>query len=513
MSRLISTDKKEGNKDLIVGIALFLVILLSAFLRVYHLQSTPGWWPDEGVDLNISTNLLHGRAQMFAYSYPFNPHPPLYYLLNVPFIAVLGSEIVSLRFVSSLYGIITTLLVFYLGKSLFDKKAGLSAALLYCLYSVVIINARTGLSYILLGLLFTLLATLIVRFEKTNQDKYLFWAGLVGGLASTTSYFGVVAIFFVLLYTIFKKRSLIFHMILFSIGPFLVYLILALRLDGAAFLHDLDYMLSRPETTISMQDVARSYASIFNPLKRLDAIVLLLGLFGLLFAQVRRAALWLVFLFFIISFFEFKFRGNWWYLQTFSSLLVVGAGIFASRISNETTKHLKISPVYVLPVIVAILACLMYPQTQKLVSSISRGSFAGLDYEEGFSPKSFQDLQTTADYINANTTKNDLVMRSSHISHLFHALHTDPLLAYVYQDKSSINFPDDMRITGRFLYNASLEETKYFVEDSFARNWFIHQPGLKQGVFEKIFASWPVIFEQGEFKVYANPKLNTITKE
>jgi len=71
--------------------------------------------------LNLLVDLLALRG---------DPHPPAYYALLKPWIALLGENEIGLRLFSALSGIVFVALVYRLGRELFSARTGLMAALL-----------------------------------------------------------------------------------------------------------------------------------------------------------------------------------------------------------------------------------------------------------------------------------------------------------------------------------------------------------------------------------------------
>src|SRR5581483_8300781 len=65
-----------------VGPLVFALVILAlcAFFHLWRLDATPGWDPQEGYNLDIAWNLLHGHPRIFALPTAFAQHPPLFYL-------------------------------------------------------------------------------------------------------------------------------------------------------------------------------------------------------------------------------------------------------------------------------------------------------------------------------------------------------------------------------------------------------------------------------------------------
>ncbi len=118
-------------------LSLIFIILLAAFLRFYMLGSIPsGLTNDEaGVGWDAYSILLTGRDQwnqfLPLHFIAFGDYPaPLLRYLTVPSILFFGLNSFSVRFPSALFGVISVLLLFFLGKKLFNEKIGLFASFL-----------------------------------------------------------------------------------------------------------------------------------------------------------------------------------------------------------------------------------------------------------------------------------------------------------------------------------------------------------------------------------------------
>ncbi|HEU5368512.1 MAG TPA: glycosyltransferase family 39 protein, partial [Ktedonobacterales bacterium] len=107
------------------------VLLLAVALHVIHLSQTPGWDSDEGYNLDIAWNLLHGRLRMFALTSAFVQHPPLFYLMLALAIRLFGYSMLTLRALAVAYSLLTTLALLTLGRRMFGPGPALWGALAF----------------------------------------------------------------------------------------------------------------------------------------------------------------------------------------------------------------------------------------------------------------------------------------------------------------------------------------------------------------------------------------------
>jgi len=124
--------KPNAEKSLI-----FAIMLVCALFRVVNLESIPAWHWDEGVNLNIASNLLEGESRWFSLRYLWIPHPPMYYAVAASVIKVLGESIAAIRVLSILYALATTYLLYLIGRRV-SVFVGYLAPLFHALHPAAI---------------------------------------------------------------------------------------------------------------------------------------------------------------------------------------------------------------------------------------------------------------------------------------------------------------------------------------------------------------------------------------
>lgn len=121
--------------------ALLLIAAAAAGLRLYDLNhSPPGLHQDEAANAWNAWCLLHTGTNQAGDSWPVlymralgSNCSTLYVYALLPFQAVLGLGVVSTRLPAALSGILTVLLIYYVGRRLYDRTTGLAAAALLTL--------------------------------------------------------------------------------------------------------------------------------------------------------------------------------------------------------------------------------------------------------------------------------------------------------------------------------------------------------------------------------------------
>jgi 4-amino-4-deoxy-L-arabinose transferase-like glycosyltransferase len=129
---------------------LFIIILVSVFLRVYKLASIPeGFHNDEAAFGYNAYSLLKTGKDEYGKPFPFimksfgEDKPALYSYVAVPFIAIFGLNEFSVRLPSALFGIVFVLFAYLLTFELTkDKSLSLVAAALACLSPTGILQSR-----------------------------------------------------------------------------------------------------------------------------------------------------------------------------------------------------------------------------------------------------------------------------------------------------------------------------------------------------------------------------------
>lgn len=474
------------------------ILILVLLTRFWNLNSSPGWFPDEGVDLNIAWNLLHGKAQLFSISYPFVPHPPLFFVTSFLPIIIFGKSILAVRFVSALCGVVNVYLVFLLAREIFGdwKKASL-AALIYVFLPLEWGNTRYGISYELLLSFATAFLYHFFKFLRTKDDSSIGWASLFCGLASITSYLGLVLIPLVIFLAYLKAKRRIVWTVLVSCAPFVLYVLFVFSVMhlGREFFYDLRYSLTRP----GGEGGGSGVIGYFGTLLGTSAFVLI-GLPGIfLIKNNYRVIVPAVFLFLAII--EYKIKATTFFSYPFtaiglSAVLFTVFGYIDSLPKKNRWLALAAGSL-------AAIALFVYP-TAKVIKAIAVKGYFGFSQERFFAPNSLADSKDVANFINSKSTKDDVIMASPHFSSLLNSKTIDPVISTVYQGYDTVNFSANFP-KERFVYNSSLFNVKYAVVDKFTTGWFAFQPNVREAVLEKFWNYWPVVYQKGEYKVYRNP--------
>ena len=174
---------------------LIMAITFVAFvLRLWQLgHMPPGWRDDELINsLVISQHVLDG--DWAVYYADASGHEALYHVLNAFMLGVFSANWVGIRLLSAFLGTLTVPLTYLLGRKLFGRAVGLTAAAGLTVSFWGLMYSRFGLRHVLLPLL-------------TLAAFYFFWRGFLKGNQRFTDY--LIAALFVSLgfYTYFAGRG------------------------------------------------------------------------------------------------------------------------------------------------------------------------------------------------------------------------------------------------------------------------------------------------------------------
>ena len=176
---------------------------------------------------------------------------------------------ISFRLLNLLFSICIILLMYFIGKEIEDKKLGLILSFITSISPTILIHTGYGTHNILLVLLLVFQIYFLIRYSKSLQVKYLFFAGIFLGLSFSTKLSSILFIFLYLQFFIIDIKSnyknlfnyIIFTFIciitLFSTSPYyIIFIISHLSSFGQYSTYDLELfktMLLRTIGTYSWQ--------------------------------------------------------------------------------------------------------------------------------------------------------------------------------------------------------------------------------------------------------------------
>jgi 4-amino-4-deoxy-L-arabinose transferase-like glycosyltransferase len=526
------------RKDILL---LLCIVAASAFLRVWNLESIPQWDWDEGVNLDIANNLANGRMQWACLSYPFVPHPPLFFMLVAAAVKLFGSSLIVERSLTACLGASTAVFVYLIGRELFGRKAGFLAGLLYALYPSAVYFNRIGFANNLLVLLLVLCMYFFIRYLGERKKLWFYLSVASAGLSTITEIQGFCTVAALMLLMWAYDRKNLAKAAVGSMLFFAVFVAVMLSIMHDAFIADAFYSSGRFNPLAALiaislvvffvfkpirfeqleRIVLGIYMPVFDEVKRSPAIYIILfilsttiaflppsddlffagfdfhwiGVAGLLLMKERkqREVISIFFLVFFIALLGFDRADHM--LMPLYPLLSLGLGYLFIRFF-EFSAHFFGGRVSCRTALLISAALIVYPMLAMAyydVDMFVNGNW--IAREDALTRKA------VADYINSNTVKSDVVIVDSHLTRMVDAQPT-VLIQSVAFDGHSVEFirPDYGR--NRFLADCSYRNAKFIAVGNGTFEWLRNESAfddLRAGI-----QSWPST-AIGGFVVYRNP--------
>ncbi len=176
-------------------IILAVVVLGAIFLRFSPLLEQRDYWYDEAF-----TGVLMRQDFSTMNQYILDDvHPPLYYWLVKPWATLGDNSPFAIRSFSAVFGVLTVISVFWIGRKMYGFRAGLLASIFTAFTPFSILYSQEARMYALFGFLMLWAVWFFYLGLKKNQTKdWVLW-GIFGGLSFYTHY---LALFFFLAFFI-----------------------------------------------------------------------------------------------------------------------------------------------------------------------------------------------------------------------------------------------------------------------------------------------------------------------
>jgi len=187
----------ENKRGLLIPLSLFVVAFL---LRIIAVSTNP-ITGDEPFTIFYSQQSLGELFDLFNKE----NNPPLHFLMLHFWMKLFGTSILSVRFLSVLFGALTVIPLFKIGNSFFDKKVGVTTALLFTLANLHIGEAHDARVYTLLVFLCTYLYYFFFQLLKEPDSKsikiwyiitaaFMLYAHYLSGIILFTQFITVIMI-------------------------------------------------------------------------------------------------------------------------------------------------------------------------------------------------------------------------------------------------------------------------------------------------------------------------------
>ena len=166
------------------NLLLLLILLLAAFLRLYRIQDYMTFLGDEGRDVLVAYNILHGHLTLLGPTSSVGGFflGPIYYYFMAPFLFLFNYNPVGPAVMVALFGIATVWLLYKVCKDFFNVRIGLIASLFYAISPLVTSYSRS--SWNPNPLPFFSLLTLLILYKASirNNLKLFSVSGILLGI-------------------------------------------------------------------------------------------------------------------------------------------------------------------------------------------------------------------------------------------------------------------------------------------------------------------------------------------
>ena len=482
------------------------VVGLACLLRGVRLSQTPGWDGDEGYNVEIAWQLLHGRAQAFAVSQSFVQHPILFYAVLAPLLGAFGRELWVARLLAAGSGALAAGLIYLAVTRGSGTRPALLAALAFSWAPLVVLHNRLAYTYNLLLLWSAATLLFVTLWEERRARRWLAAACVCAALGLLTDQVGIALPVFVALRQLPRKRVAAWSLAA-SVTPAAVAALLMLALSPQAALEDWWHSLFRvggaapgaPDGGTAVR-IALWFVNYLHLLRAewwWPAAIA--GLFMVCPMSARRRVLTLSAVLVVPV---FALRELEPFFRTGIPLLLPGAigiGALLDRAFAavyRTVPHRAASAVVVSLVAILPLGLELARTGGALATRFTTRFDWALVVEQ-------DDARSAAAYVNRRVAPGDLVLVSPHVSWLYRGEVADFFQAVAWTGQPVAFYPADMP-RERFRFDLSVDRARFVVLDPFWERWIEASAPLE--TLTRQIRSWPEELRAGPFSVRRNPR-------
>ena len=500
-----SSNFKKTRRNYLAG-GLILIALFWSVLYLPNLRTSPPWYGDEILTLDIGKSLVRGEMANRALpctfvSVNYNYQPAFAFVVGLGS-WLTGGDIVGGRLVSILIGLVTA----WVGFIFLGKRFGLSCGLFFSFvllgYSQSIIHYRWIYPHNLVGLGLLASTCLLMRPASTFKDIK---AGLFLSLGAGAHLLAIHSVIASIIVRLFRPRC----WLSIALPPFIVLsgtlVILSLTWQGWVF-----------EDLINLKKTYQAYSKENGAgikwLQNIMAFFLqdgfhLAAITGIIISLRTRAyALTICALFMILMLTRNRQNLPLFYYQAmvvlplFAAAIAIGSNFVSIRIFKCLFgKRFKRTRRTFLPLLGIGFAFTSIPSV--LSSSLPVRIRPWVVSET-------RDYETAASWLNTQTETTDLVIAYWNLGWLLKCRNADVLMATAWAGLPAGDNYDPPPARNRFLYSLDLKQAKYFVITELDERWAYGQ-GVVYGFLKdsEVF-SWPLVFQAGSIRILKNPALS-----
>ncbi len=203
---------------------LALILLFGFILRIYSLGNPP-FWIDESISANVAQKIISTRISLLDSGWFYNSAYLFHY--SMAFFMLFGQTEFFARFVSVIFGLLTILLAYFIGKE-YSKSAGIITSLFFAVFYLEVFFSRQARYYQLFQLAF--FASLYFLYKSKENPKWLYLAIIAFFIAIDTHMEGLILAPFFIIHILYYNKKQWFLSILPAI-PLIKKLIPATKLS------------------------------------------------------------------------------------------------------------------------------------------------------------------------------------------------------------------------------------------------------------------------------------------
>ena len=190
---------------------LFFILILAAFLRLYKIQDYMTFLGDEGRDVLVVYNILHGQPTLLGPTASVGGFflGPVYYYFMVPFLFLFNYNPVGPAVMVGIFGVATVWLIYKIGSEFFNKGAGLIAVFLYSISPIVISYSRSSWNPNLMPFFSLLLLYIIYKALSKNKIRLFIFCGILLGIAMQLHYLSIFLGVIIAVYVLLTRSFLV----------------------------------------------------------------------------------------------------------------------------------------------------------------------------------------------------------------------------------------------------------------------------------------------------------------
>ena len=493
-------------------LALLLILLLAAYLRLSNLADNPGWYSDEGTHLSIAANLSQGRVQYLALNQStlLVARLPLFEYLLSAAVRIGGLSMATLRHVTAVLGILSVGLLYLVAAWLLPKMRffALLAALLYAIYPQAVLLSRIGFSYNLLTPLVLLLLLGLVKYWQTSSLRWLLLASACAGLGLVSDL--IIGAFLVVLVLVILARNWR-HLpaaLVLMLLPFVLYALASLLSAPDAFWFDLQFTLTRlggRGLAEQINGLALNYTMLLS--QDFWLLAALVGLFVFSAAPVLRGMVLLLILLpmLILGRTNALYDISAYYFIPFTPLVALGAACFVYRatiyvwglLRDQLRRWIPSRSYQRLVAIMAGILSALLIFTPLRTSLMLTAANVNSHLPTAVDPILLNpdDVRQVAAYVNAQVGPGETVIASPGLAWTLNANAADFQMALAADGQATPHFPIDVP-ADRWSFDPRYQRARFVVVDNLWRNWAVLNIPPLIPLLSQV-RDWPLVFESG----------------